>query len=356
MIFTTPVLANPSAPDVEEATSYEIVDGKGNVIYSKDANKQMEPASITKVMTAVVALDQKPNLDKICTIEPQEYQVDAQLVGYTKDDTPSLKDLMLGLLVFSGNDCADQIALNTTGSIDAFVAKMNEKAKELGMNNTHFANTHGLSQDGHYTTAHDLCILARYAYQNYPFIREAVRTRQVELKVNGIMQTFRSTDRLMDTYPGLLGIKTGVVESGTTFMGASTKNGLYLFSAVLGCKTSQGRFSDTAALMDWAYSNYYHKKLFASDAWVIRVQNSAYNFAIKALVKPIFSATGYVAPDSNVSFSTTLVMPNTLLAQAENAGYSIYKQDGRFIVGITYTTELVPQTHLPKTLFNPVHV
>lgn len=210
-----------AAPTLSEAQAYCVMDQGGNVLSESNAYAEMPMASITKIMTAIVALDSGKSMDDACTITEEDFEAGAQLVGYTSTDTPSFYDLMMSMLVYSGNDAADNVAINVAGSVDAFVELMNKKAQELGLTHTHFANPSGLEAGGHYSCAHDLAVLGRYALENYPFIAQAVMTRSYTVTAGGASVTLHSTDDLMDTYVGLCGIKTGKVEFGTSFLGLS---------------------------------------------------------------------------------------------------------------------------------------
>ena len=133
-------------------------------------------ASITKVMTAIVALDSGVNLDEPCKITVPDLEEGSQVAGLTSDDTPTLRQLIMMMLVYSANDAAYNIAINVSGSQQAFVDQMNKKAAEIGMTHTQFQNPHGLDANGHYSTARDLALMGRYAREHYPLIASAVHT------------------------------------------------------------------------------------------------------------------------------------------------------------------------------------
>lgn len=318
-------------PRLSEARSYEVMDQDGNVLFERDAHEHMAMASITKIMTAMVALDSGRQLDDVCDVHEGSYVEDAQLTGWRQGDTPTLRDLMMTMLVYSGNDSADDVAINVAGSTDAFVGLMNKKAAELGMGDTHFANPHGLEQDGHYSCAHDLVVMGRYALEHYPFIAQAVMTRSYSCVVAGQERSFASTDDLMESYGGLCGIKTGAVEAGTTFLGSSRRHGLQLFSCVLGCQTHEGRFDDTAALMDWAYDEYLGQIHLARSSWPIRVSGWALGFWGKVVVTPEWSVGGRCYRGQPVSYSTTLRGEGELCDLGGPFGYSSWTQDGRSV-------------------------
>ena len=158
-VFCTPALAFETTPTISEAQCAIVCDSSGNVLWSMNADREMALASITKVMTAVVALDSGLDLDSPCTISYVDLGPYSQTAGFTESDTPTLRELLRVMLVYSGNDAAVYIAQNVAGSEEAFVTLMNEKARELGMTHTHFANPHGLEADGHYSSVADLVIL-----------------------------------------------------------------------------------------------------------------------------------------------------------------------------------------------------
>ena len=257
LVFALPRVAHAddvslADPVLSEAQCAIVEDSAGNVLYSKNADTQMPMASITKVMTAMVALDSGMDLDTPCQIHATDLGADSQTAGFVEGDTPTLRQLLRVMLIYSANDAAENIALNVAGSEDAFVELMNEKAQELGMTNTHFMNPHGLDEDGHYSTVSDLALMGRIALSEYPFIAGTVHTRSVTVSVAGAQKTFYSTDELLGTYKGIRGIKTGYVAGSAAFLGACQRNGVELFTCVLGAQTSSGRFTDTVSLLNWS--------------------------------------------------------------------------------------------------------
>jgi D-alanyl-D-alanine carboxypeptidase (penicillin-binding protein 5/6) len=326
-----------AAPTLSEAQAYCVMDQGGNVLSESNAYAEMPMASITKIMTAIVALDSGKSMDDACTITEEDFEAGAQLVGYTSTDTPSFYDLMMSMLVYSGNDAADNVAINVAGSVDAFVELMNKKAQELGLTHTHFANPSGLEADGHYSCAHDLAVLGRYALENYPFIAQAVMTRSYTVTAGGASVTLHSTDDLMDTYVGLCGIKTGKVEFGTSFLGSAKRWGVQLFTCVLGCSTNDGRFKDTETLMDWAFDTYLNHVSFVRRGQVIRVANCSTSFFGKLLVSSTANANGRSYPKTSISYTTNLFNANNLVDPGGAYGMAEWTQDGRRVCSTTYT-------------------
>lgn len=332
VVLAGPVVAHAAdlgEPTLSEAQSAYLVDQAGNVLYEKDAEEEMPMASTTKIMTAIVALESDASLDDVCTIEVPNLQEDAQMAGYVETDTPTFGELLRVMLVFSANDAAYNVAVHVAGSEEAFVDLMNQKAQELGMTHTHFANSHGLQADDHYSCAKDLVTMGRYALENHPLIAQLVAEESTTGTVNGEEVTFNSTDQLLTTYSGARGIKTGAVESGTCFVGACERDNVQLFSAVLGCTTSAGRFNDTAALWDWAYGNYRSYEV-AHSAVTLRLHPYAYNFMFKVAFAATGDAAGQVWPDGG-DLVYTLQSPNIQLLMEPDAGYgsSTWTQSGR---------------------------
>lgn len=334
--------ADVGEPTLSEAQSAILTDQQGNVLYSLNPEQQLPMASITKIMTAMVALDSGKSMDDVCSITNPNFDGTAQQAGYTETDTPTFRELMMSMLVFSANDAAYNVATNVAGSEEAFVALMNQKAQELGMTHTHFANSHGLEADDHYSCAEDLVLMGRYALQHYPFIAQAVMTRSTVANVGGKAITLSSTDSFMTSYTGARGIKTGAYSDGYTFLGASERDNVQLYSCVLGCTTSAGRFSDTVALMDWAYSAYQDLSP-AKRTTVVSLQPYPYNFNLKTVTSFTADSAGKVWPaGGGVSYVGTRAKPDRLMEADAYAGSMTWYQDGRTVGWSILRTRPVP--------------
>lgn len=333
--------ADVGEPTLSEAQAAVICDQAGNVLFSKNPEQEMPMASITKIMTAMVALDSGKSMDDVCTISDAHLDGTAQQAGYTTSDTPTFRELMMSMLVFSANDAAYNVAVNVAGSEEAFVERMNEKAQELGMTHTHFVNSHGLEDDDHYSCAQDLVTMGRYALQHYPFIAQAVTTRTTTAHVNGSEVTLSSTDALVGSYPGMRGIKTGAYSEGYTFLGACERDNVQLFSCVLGCSSNSGRFADTQSMMDWAYSNY--RKLRPVQAsTVVSVRPYLYSFTLKNVVTSTTDAGEVWPAGGDVSYTTTRAKRGQLFDVSSPVGVTTWSQDGRTMGWTVQSTEEVP--------------
>lgn len=199
------------------------------------------------------------------------------------------------------------------------------------MTHTHFSNPHGLEEDDHYSCVQDLVTMGRYALEHYPFIAQAVMTRSTVANVNGSTVTLSSTDSFMTSYAGARGIKTGAYSEGYTFLGASERSNVQLFTCVLGCSTASGRFSDTVALMDWAYGAY-RDLVPARTTTVVSLQPYPYNFNLKTVVSYTTAVAGKVWPaGGDVSYVSTRAKADKMLDTSSYAGATTWYQDGRTV-------------------------
>jgi D-alanyl-D-alanine carboxypeptidase (penicillin-binding protein 5/6) len=339
LVFCKPALAFETTPDISEAQAAIVVDASGNVLWSKNAEREMGMASVTKVMTAVVALDSGIDLDTVCTVDYVDLGPYSQTAGFVSGDTPTLRELLRVLLVYSGNDAAVYIAQNVAGSVDAFVSLMNEKALELGMTHTHFANPHGLEEDGHYSSVADLAVLGRYALENYPFIASTVRLEYTEAYTDGWLQTFDTTDYLVLNYEGALGIKTGSEKSGYCFLGAARRYGTTLYTCVLGCDSDWGRWEDTMELLDWGYS-VRTSRAIASDSWLIDARPYAYDFRFTCAAYPRESVEiGYYNTGQHLAFETSMLRDSVLVEPGQMVGAVGWTQGGKSIGTVLIETQ-----------------
>lgn len=250
-----------------------VMDADGMVYFSRDADERGHIASITKVMTAIVALDSGVSLDSTVTVTPEAAQIGESSAMLQAGDTLTLKAAITGLMVSSGNDAAIAIAealgsgMKTSDdqtANDAFVAAMNAKAAELGMDNTLFSNPHGLDIGDYdnemYSTARDVALMCAYAMRNETF-RSIVGQEKAQITVNraggkAVTIDLTSTDVLLGSYEGACGVKTGYTEqAGQSFAGACNRGEGDLYAIVLGAPSDAARFDDAKTLFNWVYDN-----------------------------------------------------------------------------------------------------
>jgi D-alanyl-D-alanine carboxypeptidase (penicillin-binding protein 5/6) len=261
-----------------------VVDGDDpNVVFfERNADQKVYPASTTKIMTTLVTLE-NGNLDDSFTVGDEvlgttiKFTELSSLMGIKPGETLTLRDLVYGLMLVSGNDAGEAIAKHVAGSVDGFVALMNKKAQEIGMTNTHFNNPHGVHDDNHYTTARDMAKLMAYALQNEEFVKIAA-TKTYTVPANSVRPTdlvLVNTDRMLNAvqgdpvqtvYPYAIGGKTGDTPmAGKCFVVAAEKDGARVIITMFGDKpelynedtvtTNLARFVNAAAIFDYVFAN-----------------------------------------------------------------------------------------------------
>lgn len=228
--------------------------GSHATIFERQADKYMLPASTTKIMTALVAIDAWPDLNTVLTVKNEDRAI-GQTIDLFRGEQLTVDSLLKGILIHSGNDAALALADNYPGGYSAFVTAMNAKARSLHLDNTTYKNPSGIEQYGHVTTPRDLAILAGVAMSN-PIIAEIVNTKFAVIKdVTGeITHPLETTNELLGVIDGLRGLKTGWTENaGECLVSYVERDGHPVIIVVLG---SLDRFGETSKLVDWVYNHH----------------------------------------------------------------------------------------------------
>ncbi len=229
----------------------------GRCIYGKDENKDSAMASTTKIMSAVIVVE-NCNLSDIVTITSKAAGVGGSRLGLHTDDKISVNDLLYGLMLRSGNDAAVALAIHTAGSVEEFANLMNQKAEVLGLTNTHFVTPHGLDNSEHYTTAYELAKITDYALKNET-IAKIVKTKTTTISINGNPMQINNTNELLGNINGVYGVKTGFTNNAGRCLVTSVKRGdMDLIIVVLGADTRKDRASDSMKLIEYAYKRYHN--------------------------------------------------------------------------------------------------
>lgn len=227
----------------------------GRVLYEKNGNKQTPMASTTKIMTAIVVMENS-NLSDIVTIDSKSAGTGGSRLGLKKNDKITVNDLLYGLMLRSGNDSAVALAIHVGGSIEGFAEMMNQKAKELKLINTHFVVPHGLDKEGHYTTAYELAKMADYALK-IDKIKEIVSTKTCTISINNKPKIITNTNELLGNVNGVYGVKTGFTNgAGRCLVSSCKRNDLDIITVVIGADTKKYRTADSIKLIEYTYKNY----------------------------------------------------------------------------------------------------
>lgn len=244
-------------PPQVTAASWILYDASTDTILGdQDADTRRPMASITKIMTVLVALE-NGDVDEDVLISEEAAATGGQVIGLVQGETVKLGALIRAALLHSGNDSAVAIAEHIGGSVDGFVTMMNQRAAELGMSNTHFMNPHGLDTPGHYSSARDMLIVGRQA-MSMPVFADVVRSKVMVFPdaPDGTSRTATNTNRILNTYEGSIGVKTGETpQAGLTYVGAAERHGRRLFAVVLHSVGTRAHFADATALFDWAFED-----------------------------------------------------------------------------------------------------
>lgn len=228
--------------------------GSRRVLFSHNQNAKMPMASCTKIMTALLAVE-SGDLERIVEVRPEACGVEGSSIYLRPKEKLTLKELLYGLMLQSGNDCAVAIAYELAGSVPDFAAMMNKRAKELGAVNTNFVTPNGLHDDNHFTTAYDLGLISCEAMENDTF-REIVGTKSVKISNEGFdyQRVITNKNKLLKTLDGADGVKTGYTKkAGRCFVGSATRGGMSLVCVVLNCGPM---FEESASLMEYGFENY----------------------------------------------------------------------------------------------------
>lgn len=236
----------------------------GRILYAKDENKKLPMASTTKILTAIIAIENTKDIDKKHEIPKSAVGVEGSSIYLKKGEHLSIRELLYGLMLRSGNDSAVAIAEIVSGSVEKFVQAMNKKCEKLGLTNTHIVTVNGLHDENHYSSAADLAKLTAYALNNETFA-EIVSTKEkcisAELDKKYGYRYLKNKNKLLNMIRGADGVKTGyTTKAGKCFVGSATRNGMKIICVVLNSKST---FNEAADLIEKAFAEYKMTKLFS---------------------------------------------------------------------------------------------
>ena len=249
--------SEPSNVDFEIYSRRAIVFERNSktVLFGKNVDEKCAMASTTKVMTCTIILE-NCNLDDIVTISVKSASTGGSRLGLHTNDTMSVRDLLYGLMLCSGNDAAVALAEYCAGSVENFAILMNNKANDLSLQSTHFVTPHGLDNADHYTTVSDFAFLCDYALSN-PLFVQIVGTKYYNVSINGSIKSIHNTNELLGTIPSVYGIKTGYTsQAGRCLITSAKQDNLDIIVIVLGADTKSIRTNDSIKLINYVFDNY----------------------------------------------------------------------------------------------------
>ena len=352
-LFFIPVLsyADDNNLNIEAPSAILMDNDTGKILYEKSAYEKRDPASTTKIMSAMLTLEHC-TLDEVATVTseaikdvPSGYSSDLLKMG----EELTVEDLLYALLVKSSNEAANVLAIHIAGSVESFATMMNTKANQLGCKNTHFVNPNGVHDENHYTTAYDLAIMTREAMKKDTF-RQIVCTVAYTLpssnKYSRIDRNFTTTNDLIkkqsdNYYESAIGVKTGFTsQAQNCLVSAATKDGKTLIAVVLKADTDNQRYEDSKTLLNYGFDNFSKKNVVKSGDIVqtINIENATKATRNLNLVAESNIETMVTNDKINETIEPTVTLNENLSAPIEEGqvvGTATYTVDNQ-----TYTVNL----------------
>ena len=301
---------NSNVLNLESGSAVLIEQNSGKVLYDHNMHEKLRPASVTKIMTILLIMeaidsgrlsydDQIPCSENASSMGGSQIWLDVR-------ETLSVREMLKAICVVSANDCTVAMAEYLAGSEEAFVAQMNNKAKELGMNDTTFKNCHGIDTDGHVTSSYDIALMSRELLTKHPKITEFTTIWMDTLR-DGKSELV-NTNKLIRNYKGATGLKTGSTSLALYNLSASaTRDGLSLIAVIMKAPTTKIRFSEATQLLDYGFSNYSYKEFGKTgDTVKSLVVNKGVNSSVDAVLENSCGALVRKGEDKNLTQNITL--------------------------------------------------
>ena len=337
---------------LESGSACLIDQNTGLVLYDHNMHEQLRPASVTKIMSLLLIMEALDS-GRISLTDQVPCTEDAAAMGGSQiwldvRETLTVDEMLKAICVVSANDCVVAMADYLEGSQEAFVAKMNEKAKELGMNDTCFKNCHGIDEDGHVTSSYDIAIMSRELLVNHPSITNYTTIWMDTLRDG--KSSLVNTNKLVRNYSGCTGLKTGSTSIALYNLSASaTRNDLSLIAVIMRAPTSAIRFSEAQKLLDYGFNNY-SVTSFGNKGDVIKeVQvNKGTSKAINAVLES--DAKILTKKSNNNEISQEIILDDVINApiiQGQKLGEIKYSINGSVVM----TVNLIADTNVPKLSF-----
>lgn len=346
-----PVLDNNSL-NLEAGAAILIEQNSGQILYGYNVHEKLHPASVTKVMSLLLimeALDNgKISLDTQIPCSTNAASMGGSQIWLDPRETLSVNDMLKAIAVVSANDCVVALAEYLGGTEEGFVQMMNDKAKELGMNDTTFKNCHGLDEDDHLTSAYDIALMSRELLTKHPKITEYTTIWTDTLRDG--KSALSNTNKLVRNYAGCTGLKTGSTSLALYNLSASaTRDGLSLIAVVMKAPSAAKRFSNATSLLDYGFSNFSYKT-FANQGDVVKT--ITVNKGVQNEVNAVYETTPALlikkGEESNITYDISLndSIPAPV-SQGQILGTVTYSSNGNVLL----TTNLVAESAVEKSGF-----
>ena len=326
----------------------------GKILYSHNIHEQLRPASVTKLMSILLIMEQLDNgklsLDDQIPCSENASSMGGSQIWLDPRETLSVHDMLKAICVNSANDCVYALAEYIAGSESAFVDMMNNKAKELGMNDTVFKNCHGLDEDGHVTSSYDISLMSCELLNKHPEVTEYTSIWMDSLR-NGKSELV-NTNKLIRNYSGATGLKTGSTSLALYNLSASaTRDGLSLIAVVMKAPTSSIRFNEASTLLDYGFNNFSFKQ-FAKKGDILKTIDV--NKGVCSTVDAAFATDGgsLVEKGQDSNITQNIVVPDSITApiyEGQKLGEVTYSLNDKVIA----TADIVAKSNVEKiNIFN----
>lgn len=330
IVPTSADITDNNSLNLESGAAILIEQSSGEVLYAHNVHEKLRPASVTKVMSLLLIMEALDNgqisLDDQVPCSENAHSMGGSQIWLDTTETLSVNDMIKSMCVVSANDCTVAMAEYLAGSEEAFVQRMNAKAKDLGMNDTTFKNCHGIDEDGHVTSAYDIALMSRELLKNHPQITnyttiwmDSIRDGKSELT---------NTNKLVRNYKGATGLKTGSTSLALYNLSASaTRDGLSLIAVIMKAPSTKVRFSEATKLLDYGFANYNTKSFgHKGDIVTSTFVNKGISNSVNLVLENDASILLKKGADSNIEQNVTI-----------NDNISAPIQKGDCLGKVTYT-------------------
>lgn len=351
LLFPIFVKAEDLTPNAESGILIEYSTGK--ILYSKKIDEKLAPASMTKIMTLLLIMEAveegKINLDDNISISTNASSMGGSQVFLDPNTEMKAEELIKSIAIASANDSAVAMAEAISGTTANFVSRMNSRAKELGCKNTNFKNVHGLDEEGHYSTAYDMSLIARELLKHEQILKYTSTYEAYLNKPNGTSTWMVNTNKLIKYYTGLDGLKTGFTKTaGYCLTSTAKRNDMRLISVVMKEPSSQVRNSETISLLNHGFSNYKIKTILKKDQKLgtIEVQNGKKELADITILE---DATNLESINDNKEYSFNIITDKVKapLKKGDKVGTLELTEQGTIIKRLNITVkENIPKANI----------
>ena len=318
LLCLLPTHARAAQVDITAPSAILMEKSTGEVLFEQDSHAVYEPASVTKIMTLLLVMEAidagQLTWDDVITASPYTCSMGGSQIWLEEGEQLTVSEMVKAVAVASANDCAVALAEAISGSESAFVQRMNERAKELGMESTVFCNCTGLPAEGHVSSAYDIALMSRELILNHPQLREYTTIWMDTLR-NGEFQ-LTNTNRLIYSYPGATGLKTGSTDAALYCLSATAeRDGMELIAVVMHAATPSDRFDSAAALLNYGFANYALTQVYPDQA----LPPIAVTLGEQDTVQPVLArdCTILTQQSQSASVTTQIHLPREIAAPVE---------------------------------------